>query len=256
MRVTLATLLSLIALAQTADYRTSVDQWRAQREAKLKAENGWLTVVDLAWLKDGDNHIPRIGVVTLKNGKAYFNKRELQPDTGGSPTTIFLGRLNFYIIEREGQLAVRVKDNDSPARRAFSGLKWYPIDASWRVRAKFVKWPQPKTIVFDTAVGVKEPMTSAGYVSFQRDGKEYRLEPVEEDAELFFVIRDATSGKSTYAASRFLYTALPRDGFVDLDFNKTENPPCVFTDFATCPLPPPANRLTLAVTAGEMMYQH
>jgi len=101
---------------------------------------------------------------------------------------------------------------------------------------------------------VEEQDESPGYVTFVRGGQEYRLEPVKEDDELFFVIRDQTSGKTTYAASRFLYSALPKNGFVELDFNKAENPPCVFTDFATCPLPPPQNRMKLAVTAGEQTY--
>ena len=103
---------------------------------------------------------------------------------------------------------------------------------------------------------MKEQLQSEGVAVFTRGGKEYRLEPVTEDGELFFVMRDATSGKTTYAASRFLYSALPKDGFVELDFNKAENPPCVFTNYATCPLPPPQNRLTLSIDAGEKMYQH
>jgi len=257
MRALLTLLTALAALAQTGpDYVRSVEKFRADREASLKADNGWLTVVGLDWLKAGPNHIDRVGNITVKNGKAWLGSQELIPDTNGKPTVIASGRTNFQIIEREGKLAVRLKDNDSPARQHFTGLKWYPVDSSWHMRAKFVKWPVPKTILFDTAVGVKEPMQSPGYVAFQRDGKEYRLEPVDDDGELFFVMRDATSGKTTYAASRFLYAALPKDGYVDLDFNKAENPPCVFTDYATCPLPPPQNRLALAVTAGELMYKH
>ena len=157
------------------------------------------------------------------------------------------------------KLGVRIKDNDSAARREFTGLKWYPPDPSWRVQAKFVPWDKPHAVTFDTAVGVKETDESPGYVTFQRDGKEYRLEPVVDDNELWFVMRDQTSGKTTYGASRFLYAAMPKDGVkragtVEIDFNRAENPPCVFTDFATCPLPPPQNRLPLAVTAGEQMY--
>ena len=275
MRFALA-FIAAVALAQTpADYRRSIDQWRAQRETDLKADNGWLTVAGLDWLKEGENRVgsnpgfevplpkpapERFGVITVKKGqaglKAWLGSQELKADTSGQPTVITVGRINFQVIEREGKLAVRVKDNDSAARRNFTGLKWYPADASWRVRARFVKFAKPKTIVFDTAVGVKEPMQSPGYVAFERGGNSYRLEPVEEDGELFFVMRDSTSGKTTYAASRFLYAPLAKDGFVDLDFNKAENPPCVFSDYATCPLPPPQNRLTLAVTAGEMMYRH
>src|SRR5438105_7987917 len=180
MRLALAALFALAAAAQPpGDYQRSVEKWRVDRETKLKADNGWLTVSGLEWLKEGANRIERLGVVTVKNGKAWLGSQELVPDTNGKPTIVTQGRLNFQVIEREGKLAVRVKDNDSEARKHFTGLKWYPVDASWHVRAKFVKWTAPKTIVFDTAVGVKEPMQSPGYVVFQRDGKEYRLEPVE-----------------------------------------------------------------------------
>jgi uncharacterized protein (DUF1684 family) len=154
-----------------------------------------------------------------------------------------------------------VKDNDSDARKQFTALKWYPVDPAWRVKANFVPWDKPRTITFDTAVGVKEQDESPGYVTFERNGHEYRLEPVLEDGALWFVMRDQTSGKTTYGASRFLYAPLPaggvnKAGTVEIDFNRAENPPCVFTDFATCPLPPPQNRLALPVTAGEMMYGH
>jgi hypothetical protein len=167
--------------------------------------------------------------------------------------------MKFFVIKREDKMGVRIKDNDSATRREFTGLKWYPPDASWRVQAKFVPWDKPHSVTFDTAVGVKETDESPGYVTFRRDGKEYRLEPVVDDNELWFVMRDQTSGKTTYGASRFLYAAMPKDGVkragtVEIDFNRAENPPCVFTDFATCPLPPPQNRLPLAVTAGEQMY--
>lgn len=108
--------------------------------------------------------------------------------------------------------------------------------------------------MFDSQNGVKQPMQSPGYATFTRDGKEYRLEPVIEGHELFFIFRDATSNKTTYGAARFLYAAFAKDGVVTLDFNKTINPPCAFTPFATCPLPPPQNRLTLAITAGEKKY--
>ena len=167
-----------------------------------------------------------------------------------------LGSVKFHIIKRENKFAVRIKDNNSPARKKFKGLKWYPVDTSWKVRAKFVPWEKPRTLTFETEVGVKEQESSPGYVSFRRGGKEYRLQPVSEGDSLFFVMKDQTSGKATYGASRFLYADTPKNGVVELDFNKAENPPCVFTDFATCPLPPPQNWLPVAVVAGEKSYGH
>jgi uncharacterized protein len=269
----------------TADYQSSITQWRANREAKLKADYGWLTVVGLHWLKEGENRVgsdpsfevplpasapKKVGVITLKNGRTHFTPAgssvlfrgrpvaamDLKPDTEPNYEMLDVGPVRFFVILRENRFGVRVKDNQSQPRKEFTGLKWYPPDSSWRVRAKFVPWDKPRVLTFDTEVGVKEKDESPGYVTFTRGGKEYRLEPVKDGDQLWFVMRDQTSGKTTYAASRFLYAPMPKDGYVDLDFNKAENPPCVFTAYATCPLPPPQNRLSLAVTAGEMNYKH
>jgi uncharacterized protein (DUF1684 family) len=263
-----------LAVGQSA-YQHEIAQWRADHEAKLKADNGWLTVVGLNWLSEGENRVgsdsnfevplptsapARVGTITLSKGKIHFKpavgiplkEMNLKTDILPDYDKLSLGRLTFFVIERENKFAVRVKDNDSETRKNFSGLRWYAVDPTWKIKAKFT--PSPHHVTFDTAVGVKEQDESPGFVTFQRGGREYRLEPTKEDDELFFVIRDLTSGKTTYGASRFLYASLPKNGFVELDFNKAENPPCVFTDYATCPLPPPQNRMKLAVTAGEMMY--
>ena len=282
--VLFAALLASGADVTPATYKNQIAKWRADREARLKADDGWLTVVGLHWLKPGENRagsnpafeaplpasVPgRVGTFILRDAKVRFlpasgvhltlngkpaRESDLKPDTEANFDVLAVGRVKFYVIRREDRFAVRVKDNDSAARKAFTGLVWYPVDPSWRVRAKFTAWDKPHTITFDTEVGVKEQEPSPGYVTFQRSGVEYRLEPVQDGDDLWFVMRDQTSGKTTYGASRFLYAPKPKDGFVDLDFNKAENPPCVFTDYATCPLPPPQNRLALPVTAGEKMY--
>ena len=285
----LAALTATAADTAAISYERSIAAWRAQREAKLKADDGWLTVVGLTWLKEGANRVgsnpsfeirlpksapANVGTLTLKSGKVRFTpapgvavtmngtpakETELKPDIDANYDRLAVGRVKFFIIKREDKFGVRIKDNDSAARRDFSGLKWYPVDPSWRVTAKYVPFDKPHAVSFDTAVGLKEQDESPGYVTFHRDGKDYHLEPVVDDNELWFVMRDQTSGKTTYGASRFLYTDMPKSGVkqpgtVEIDFNKAENPPCVFTDFATCPLPPPQNRLPLAVTAGELMY--
>ena len=294
-RITLGLAMGLAAVAASAadtaatGYQRSIAEWRAQREAKLKADDGWLTVVGLTWLKEGVSRVgsnpsfevrlPKsapasVGTLTLKAGKVRFmpapgvavtmngapaKETELKPDVDANYDRLAVGRVKFLIIKREEKLGVRIKDNESSARREFSGLKWYPVDPSWRVTAKYIPFDKPHVVTFDTAVGVKEQDESPGYVTFQRDGKQYRLEPVVDGNELWLIMRDQTSGKTTYGASRFLYAEMPKGGVkqagtLEIDFNKAENPPCVFTDFATCPLPPPQNRLPLAVTAGEQMY--
>ena len=261
--------------ADSGAYQREIAKFRAERETKLKADDGWLTVVGLHWLKNGINTVgsdpytdaplpksapPMVGTIVLSKGKVHFKpasgvqlkEMDLKTDVTPQYDRLTLGRVKFFVIEREDRFGVRVKDNDSEARRKFTGLRWYPVDPSWKVKAKFT--PSPHDVFFDTEVGVKEKDQSPGYVTFTRGGKEYKLEPVTEDDHLWFVFRDQTSGKTTYAASRFLYVPMPKDGFVEIDFNKAENPPCVFTDYATCPLPTPQNRLQLAVTAGEQMY--
>lgn len=271
--------LILVAAALGADsgaYQREIAKWRAEREAKLKADDGWLTVVGLHWLHEGVNTVgsdpkadaplpdglpAQVGTIAVTKGKVHFKpasgvalkEMDLKTDVTPEYDRLALGRVKFFVIERENRFAVRVKDNSSETRKKFTGLRWYAVDPSWKVRAKFI--PSPHEVTFDTEVGVKEKDESPGFVTFTRAGREYKMEPVKDGDDLWFVFRDQTSGKTTYAASRFLYTPAARDGFVEMDFNKAENPPCMFTDYATCPLPTPQNRLQLAVTAGEQTYR-
>jgi uncharacterized protein (DUF1684 family) len=261
---------ALVALAADPNYSRDVEQYRAQREASLKQDDGWLTVVGLFRLKEGENRVgsgerddialpasapAHAGKITFSKGQAIYYA-EGRPGTvlRQNLDVITVGQVKFFVIKRGVEYFVRVRDSDSRIRREFTGLKWFPIDPSWKIAAKFTPYDKPRTILFDSQNGVKQPMQSPGYVTFTREGKEYRLEPVQEGPELFFIFRDATSNKSTYGAARFLYAAPATNGSVILDFNKAINPPCAFTAYATCPLPPPQNRLALAVTAGEKKY--
>jgi len=263
-------------------YEREIARWRIQQEAELKADDSWFTVAGLHWLKEGDNRVgsdqaseiplpkgsapERVATISLHGGQAAIHPAPAVPLTlNGKPATetalkiatdvLAINRLKFFLIKRGERLGVRLKDNDSAARKAFSGLKWYPVDPSWRVSAKFVPWDKPRTVHYDSVIGEKEVFENPGYVTFQKAGRDYRLEPVLDENELFFVIRDQTSGKTTYGASRFLYADLAKNGLVVLDFNKVVNPPCAYTPYATCPLPPPQNRMSVAVTAGEKKYQ-
>jgi uncharacterized protein (DUF1684 family) len=179
---------------------------------------------------------------------------EMYSDASGRQNVVAIGRLKLLLISRGGRYAIRLKDNKSPMRRNFTGLHWYAVDQSWRIRAKFVAYPEPRKLVFNTVAGVKEEMPNPGYAAFVRNGQEYRLDAAVEGSGLFFVFRDGTSGRTTYGGARFLNTEAPRNGTVTLDFNRAINPPCAFTPYATCPLPPPQNRIKLPITAGEMKY--
>jgi uncharacterized protein (DUF1684 family) len=272
----------LLSAADAGDrYRQEVEQWRAQRQSKLAADYGWLTVVGLDWLKEGENRVgadpasevplppgsapARVAVISFHAGKALLHPASGVPLTlNGKPakeTTVredddvlAINRLQFYLIRRGDKAGIRLKDDDAATRKHFQGLTWYPVDPSWRIQAKFTAWSAPRAVVFHNTIGQEETDQSPGYVTFQKDGREFRLDPVVDEGKLFFVLRDQTSGKATYGASRFLYAEPAKDGIVWLDFNKAENPPCAFTDYATCPLPPPQNRLALAITAGEKKY--
>ncbi len=247
-------------LAATAgSWDKSADaKWRADYEASLKAPDGWLSVAGLIWLHDGANAIalPNHKTVMLdfKNGKVTYEKRVLRPDITEHPDVLTFGNITLTVIERGGKTGVRLRDPDAETRRNFAGCKWFPASAAWRIDAKWVPYPKAKTIAITNILGMTDQEPSPGYAEFTLEGKQLRLEPVVEDGELFFMFKDATSTKSTYGAGRFLYAAIPRGGTVELDFNKAHNPPCAFTAFATCPLPPRQNILPVAIEAGEKSY--
>jgi uncharacterized protein len=273
-------------------YSAQIDAWRVKREERLKADGGWLTVAGLFWLDEGasrfgtasDNAVvlpvgsapEHAGVftrhrekVTLRlepgveatiEGKPVTGEVELKPDTSGEPDVVALGaRLQMFVIQRGDRYGIRMKDLESQLRKDFKGLKWFPISERWRVTARFEAYTPPKSIEIPNILGQVESMQCPGAAVFSVDGHELRLEPVVEDPNdpsLFFIFRDGTTGKETYPAGRFLYTEMPKDGQVVLDFNKAYSPPCAFTPFATCPLSPPQNRLAVRVEAGEQFTEH
>jgi hypothetical protein len=274
-------------------FRKELARWRKTRQASLSSENGWLTLVGLSWLAEGENtfgsdpsnSVPlpekkapaKVGVFVLDHGAVRvkvapglgvkLNGRPLdttgetvlKAGADGKPDMLSLGDLSFYVIKRGDRTGIRVKDPNSPVRLGFKGVVSFHPDPAYRVVAEFVAYATPKDIQIPTVLGTTEIMQAPGFVKFKLHGKELTLEPVIEDPkepELFFIFRDKTSGKGTYPAGRFLYAAMPKDGKVTLDFNRAYNPPCAFTPFATCPLPPPQNRLAIAVKAGEKTYGH
>ena len=258
------------ALFAAVSFQSEITAWRRAREAALRADGGWLTVAGLFWLHDGANRFgrdpssdivlpdgpPHAGVFELHNGKVMAETggtaREMRPD---SDDAVKVGRVSLFVIRRSDRYGIRLKDPASEFRRNFHGLEYFPADQRYRVTARFVA--EPHRIPVLNIIGQTEQQDCPGYVVFRLDGKELRLYPVLEEPDaksLFFIFRDLTSGKETYGAGRFLDTDLPRDGRVVLDFNKAYNPPCAFTPYATCPLPPRANRLPVRIEAGEKKY--
>ncbi len=276
----LAFAIALAASAETS-YQTEVEQWRRQREQELKADNGWLTVAGLFWLKEGVNTAgsdaasvvvlprgpakfgefdfqrgqiifrPASGLAVNVNGKPAPAASKLKPDTEGNPDQVQLDGLTIFVIHRGDRYAIRLKDVASKFRKQFTGLHWFPVRQDYCVTAKFVAYDKPKLIAIPNVLGETSQMPSPGHVLFTLNGQSLRLDPVVEEDHLFFIFRDETSGKGTYPPGRFLDAGLAKDGKVLLDFNKAYNPPCAFTPYATCPLPPKQNRLPVRIEAGE-----
>jgi uncharacterized protein (DUF1684 family) len=285
MKVTILLALTL-ALFQSPAYRAEIEKHRTQRVKELRADDGWLTVAGLFWLNEGENvagsaqgsHIllpskapAKLGVFELKGGKVTFTAdpsahvtaggqrvtaRPMDP-RGGDKDAIHAGDLRMFVMRRGDRFAIRMRDLTSAARQRFDGLTYFPLRADLRVQAAFTPFTPTRKIPILNVLGQTPEMESPGYVTFTLDGRELRLEPVyetQERSELFFIFSDLTSRDATYPAGRYVKAPLPRAGIVDLDFNKAYNPPCAFTDFATCPLPPKQNQLPVRVEAGELRW--
>jgi len=272
------------SLSADAAYRASVEKWRAAYEASLRSDDGWLTVAGLFWLHEGENKfgsdplndivlneagVPaEVGSFDMHGGKIVVrinpgvqiklkgNAVESAAVLPDSDDRLALGDLSLLVHRSGERYAVRLKDKNSKLRRGFAGLRWFPIDEAYRVTAKFVAYDKPREAEIQNDAGDMLKIPAPGYAVFALAGKEYRLEALDEGgAKLSFIFRDLTSGKETYAASRFLDAPLPKDGQVVLDFNEAYNPPCAYNPYTTCPLPTPENRLRVRIAAGEMMYK-
>lgn len=268
-------------MIDSASHRAEVEAWRRERYARLRREVGWLTLAGLGWLNPGLNRLgtdpasdvvlpagpAQAGTISVEDGGAVadgvFTHQgrpaaglALVDDADGQPTMLELGRLRLCLIER-GRPAIRTWDTEAPARGAFAGIDHWPVDPAWRVEARLEPTPDRHVVVPDV-IGIDEETPSPGRLTFEIGGEEHQLDAlVGGDAgELWLVFGDATNGTETYGGGRFLYTDAPdAAGGVIVDFNRAYNPPCVFTPFATCPLPWPANRLPIRIEAGERRYR-
>jgi uncharacterized protein (DUF1684 family) len=248
----------------------TTEEWRAAREKNLQAPDGWLSLVALEWLDEGvenTNLHPNLKLL-LKNGKVTakagagvtlngnpFTSAILKPDNPGPEDTIMIGSRTYILINRGNRFGVRVRDPESKYRKQFKGLRWYPVNAAYKVEGKLVPHASPKTLTVTTVVdGLTQEVTSVGVVSFKLGGVACSLEAADAGDQLYFIFKDTTAGKTTYPAGRYMYTPTAKNGIVELDFNRAYNPPCAYNPYATCPLPRPENRLKAAVLAGELDY--
>jgi len=277
--------LALIGREPLEHYIASIETWRAGRVQRLTGPAGWLTLIGRHPLEHGTWSVGsaagnairlaagpgKLGTVTYApDGKVSIaladgadatidgttaRSAELVVD-GEKPTYVRAGTVNFYVMNRSGNLFLRVRDSEAARRRNFTHLESYPIDPAWRIEADWVPFAPPREMKITNIIGLTDDAIIPGKAVFQHDGKTYELIAIDEDPaeDLFFVLTDTTAGKETYEASRFFYAARPKDGKIILDFNKVYNPPCAFTPFATCPLPPKGNALPFPLRAGEKKY--
>lgn len=285
LRLPVILILGIILFAFKADesYEKEIKDWHKKRIESLKAEDGWLNIAGLLWLEEGENtfggdskndivfprdksnaalgkFIVKDGTVTLianQNAEIFQNdqpvaKLEIFPSE--KPVILKHQSLRWFIIKRGDKYAVRLRDLESQQLKDFKGINTYPIQPDWNIRAKFEPSAGKKIAITDIT-GRTADQDSPGTLVFNIKGKEYRLDAVDSEESLFIIFSDETNKKETYGSGRFLYASPPdSDGYTQLDFNKAINPPCAFTPYATCPLPPKQNKLAVAITAGEKRY--
>jgi uncharacterized protein (DUF1684 family) len=268
-------------------YTQKIRTWQEERVQGLREEDGWLTLVGLFWLDEGENRFgtdpgnkvifpegkgPAVSGTLIRRGDKVSVKAapesgltskgkpvtemELTVDTAGEPTVLELGTLSFFAIKRGDRVGVRIKDRKSPQLVSFKGLDFYPVQTAWRVEARFEPYNPPKKVAIPNVLGQVTDSDSPGAVVFDWQGETYRLDTLGSvDKGLSLIFADATNGHETYGAGRFLeIEGQPKDGRLMVDFNTAYNPPCAYTAFATCPLPPAGNKLALKVEAGEKKF--
>ncbi|HET9650881.1 MAG TPA: DUF1684 domain-containing protein [Usitatibacter sp.] len=281
--LTIAALAAASALAADTDWKKADEAWRQRAEQSLRKDNGWLTLAGRYPLKSGvntfgtakDNDVvfPEglgpahmgtlnvdVGKVTVKLAPGVLMEQDGIPMSEKVMGTdaenrdwVQMGRASFHIIERDGRYILRLADKESAVRKGFQGRVWYDIKDAYRVKAKFVPYDPPHRLSIVNVIDEVSDEPSPGYVEFRLGGKTHRLDAVGDDEGLFFVLRDETAGKTTYAPGRFLYVEKkpkPGETFM-LDLNRAYNPPCAFSEYTTCPLPPKQNILKAKIEAGE-----
>jgi uncharacterized protein (DUF1684 family) len=270
----------------STEYIAEFEEWHQKRIERLKDENGWLTLVGLYWLEEGENTLgsdenndivfpetapPKIGTITLQDTIIKLTVNEnvtvtnngnpvtevfLLHDLKGNPTILDLGSHRWHIIKRGDKIGIRLRDTDAELRIEFEGIERFPPNEDWRLEAKFESYDPPRIISLPTQLGTVLEEKSPGAAVFTVGSKEYRLDAIDTGKRLWFIFADETNGKETYGAGRYLYMDKPDStGKMIIDFNYAYNPPCVFTKYATCSFAPKQNHLRLGVTAGEKMWE-
>jgi uncharacterized protein (DUF1684 family) len=248
--------------------------WRQARHDELAGPESWLGLVGLFWLEAGLNRVgnaedsavqlpggpAHLGDLRCSDGRVFWQPvdgeaRELETDSAGQPATVDHENWSFFIVDRGGRLAARVRDRNWAASRPFSGLEYFDFAPDWQIAAAWQPLSPPLRMEVPNVSGELNSVEVTHSAVFELAGQTVTLLPMSVGENgVFFIFRDRTSGRETYGAGRFLRAGPAVDGKITLDFNRAYNPPCAFTSFATCPLPPPENWLPFAVPAGEKKW--
>lgn len=270
-------------------YEAEFNEWHRQREQRLTKPDSWLSLAGLFWLQDGENTFgsdksnnlifpkkaaPFLGSFYVRDGKVKVILKKdvdvtidgeeiigktISGGNEGKTGVMKYGSLSWYVIKRGNRFLIRLKDSENPAIKDFTGIKRYPVDKRWRVKAHLEPYDPSKKLEIANVLGQISLSDCPGALVFELEGKEYRLDPEGKpgDKLWFLNFSDETSGRETYGAGRYLVLDVPdANGITHIDFNKAYNPPCAFSPFATCPLPPKGNHLGIEITAGEKNYGH
>lgn len=264
-------------------FREAEQAWREARAESMRAETSWLNLVGLFWLEDGPNPfgsdpslrfalpphstVARAGTFYLEDGRVRYDMNRGQRAVIDGETrnqgvleegqVLAHNHLRMFVIERDGRLAVRARDLRLDKFLDFNGLEFYRIKPEYAIEAEYIAYDEPKELDITTVISSQIQLIVPGEFRFQLHGKQLTLIPTVEsvdDEEYFIMFQDETSGETTYSGGRFMYVDKPVDGKAVLNFNRAYNPPCAYTPYATCPLPPAQNWLAVPVEAGERKY--
>jgi uncharacterized protein (DUF1684 family) len=274
-------------VAKASNYEETILKERQEREDRFKnSERGWLGLVGLYWLRDGENKIGssqdcdiilpsvapgHVGIVQYNNGVATFRAARSVPvycngvqvtlktlvaDIHENADFLEIGDLTLVLLDRASRHLIRVWDRTSKLRKNFTGFNQYPVNPEYCLEARYIDYDTPRLISIRDVLEIYHETPFQGYVTFKLQGKTHRLEArVDEDNLMRLDFKDTTNGDTTYVGGRFLVAEMPKNGKILVDFNRAYNPPCAYTDYATCPLPPQENRLPIRIEAGEKAYR-
>lgn len=263
-----------LSLIETpANYEESIKEWQRQRKVGLSRANGWLSLVGLHWLKEGENTVgsaadndiqlvynapAHIGTYTLKDGQVSCQLNEIEglERQEANSCDLRYQSLQWRMIERGGQHGIRIRDTLLPSRIRLRPIDYFPIDPAYRVAAKWTAANTQDSVLMRNVLDMEFPVHIAGSLRFELGGKTHQLTALDGGKnDLFLIFSDDTTGESTYGGGRYLYCPkADASGITIIDFNKTYNPPCAFTKYATCLLPRAENHIELMLEAGEKAF--